>query len=233
MSNLSESDDAALVAYNKAEVVSSLQHDREYGTATKPPFLINPEQFSEWRRRFIIFVTGFDQKLTKCYEVHYECPKNIRGVDILYGDMQADEKIAAENEAKAYSILCQSLPKDLDYLMQTNPIAAALWDALVKMFEGNEMQRKIEREDLNRDFENFCCLEGELFPAMMNRFWKLISKLSSYGIVPSESAKIDRIVVALPDYMSAIMSGIRKKHDLSGMTAYALAEELKNEEFHE
>ena len=129
--------------------------------------------------------------------------------------------------------MCQSLPSDLDYVVETNPTAATLWDALIKMFCGNEVQRKIEGEDFKRDFDNFCCLKGESFREMMNRFWKLISKLSSYDIIPGETEMIDRIVVALPDEWSVIISGMRKKHDFSGMTAYAFVEELKNEEFHE
>src|SRR5919199_1430778 len=57
--------------------------------------------------------------------------------------------------------------------------------------------------------------------------------VSSYDIIPGDTEMIDRIVVALPDEWSVIISGMRKKHDFSGMTAYAFVEELKNEEFHE
>ena len=229
MSNQEE----AHAAFTKTEVVTSLRHDQEYGTSTKPPFLVNTENFTEWRRRFTIFVTGSDPKLMRSYQVQYDWPKNARLGDKDYNDMVAEEKTANETEAKAYSLLCQSLPKELDYVVETNPTSATLWDALEKMFCGNATQRKMEGEDLKREFENFCALKGESFRDMMNRFWKMMSKLSQYDIIPGDTEMIDRIVVALPDQWTPLISGLRKEGDFSGLSVHTFVEKLKNEEFHE
>src|SRR5919202_4495637 len=121
-------DNQALVSISKSEL-QTFAHDRQVVTLTRPP-LFSEVGFVEWRRRFKLWVIGWDAKLLPCYEIEYTHPKTDRNLDKLPSELDNVERPLYEAEMKAFAVLTQALTTELSYMFDRYTKAATLWHEL-------------------------------------------------------------------------------------------------------
>ena len=92
---------------------------------SRPP-LFSEAGFVEWRRRFKLWVTGWDAKLLPSYDIEYTHPKTDRNLDKLPNELDNVERPLYEAEMKAFAILSQALPTELSYMFERYTKAASL-----------------------------------------------------------------------------------------------------------
>ncbi|GKE13074.1 hypothetical protein Tco_1416625 [Tanacetum coccineum] len=75
-----------------------------------------------------------------------------------------------------------------EYLLKfhNGPDARSLWAAIKSRFRGNEESKKMQKNVLKHQFENFATASNETLDKAYNRFQKLISQLEIHGAYVSK-----------------------------------------------
>ncbi|GJV71782.1 retrovirus-related pol polyprotein from transposon TNT 1-94 [Tanacetum coccineum] len=89
----------------------------------------------------------------------------------------AKQLTAKRNQERVKSILLLAIPDE--YLLKFHNVADAksLWEAIKSMFRGNEESKKMQKNVLKHQFENFSTTSNESLDKAYDRFQKLISQL--------------------------------------------------------
>ncbi|GJZ89140.1 retrotransposon protein, putative, ty1-copia subclass [Tanacetum coccineum] len=99
----------------------------------------------------------------------------------------AKQLAAKRNQERVKSILLLAIPDE--YLLKFHNVADAksLWEAIKSRFGGNEESKKMQKNVLKHQFENFFTTSNESLDKAYDRFQKLISQLEVHGApIPKE-----------------------------------------------
>ncbi|GJR69877.1 hypothetical protein Tco_0015942 [Tanacetum coccineum] len=93
----------------------------------------------------------------------------------------AKQLAAKRNQERVKSILLLAIPDE--YLLKFHNVADAksLWAAIKSRFGGNEESKKMQKNILKHQFENFTTASNESLDKAYDRFQKLISQLEVHG----------------------------------------------------
>ncbi|GKF04503.1 hypothetical protein Tco_0035171 [Tanacetum coccineum] len=93
---------------------------------------------------------------------------------------------AKRNQEKVKSILLLAIPDE--YLLNFHNVldAKSLWEAIKSRFRGNEESKKMQKNVLKHQFENFTTAPNESLDKAYDRFQKLISQLEVHGALISK-----------------------------------------------
>ncbi|GJX28209.1 hypothetical protein Tco_0236288 [Tanacetum coccineum] len=104
-----------------------------------------------------------------------------RETSALPAPKTAKQLAAKRNQERVKSILLLAIPDE--YLLKFHNVADAksLWAAIKARFGGNEESKKMQKNVLKHQFENFTTASNESLDKAYDRFQKLISQLEVHG----------------------------------------------------
>ncbi|GJZ73319.1 hypothetical protein Tco_0637465 [Tanacetum coccineum] len=126
----------------------------------------------------------------------------------------AKQLAARRNQERVKSILLLAIPDE--YLLKFHNVADAksLWEAIKSRFDGNEESKKMQKNVLKHQFENFVTASNETLDKAYDRFQKLISQLEIHGAYVSKEDINQKFLRSLPPSWSQIALIMRNKPDI-------------------
>ncbi|GJS11357.1 ribonuclease H-like domain-containing protein [Tanacetum coccineum] len=126
----------------------------------------------------------------------------------------AKQLAAKRNQERVKSILLLAIPDE--YLLKFHNVADAksLWEAIKSRFGGNEESKKMQKNVLKHQFENFSTASNESLDKAYDRFQKLISQLEVHGAPISKEDINQKFLRSLPPSWNQIALIMRNKPDI-------------------
>ncbi|GJR03543.1 hypothetical protein Tco_0526527 [Tanacetum coccineum] len=121
---------------------------------------------------------------------------------------------AIRNQERVKSILLLVIPDE--YLLKFHNVADAksLWEAIKLRFGGNVESKKMQKNVLKHQFENFSTASNESLDKAYDRFQKLISQLEVHGAPISKEDINQKFLRSLPSSWNQIALIMRNKPDI-------------------
>ncbi|GKD04615.1 hypothetical protein Tco_1179589 [Tanacetum coccineum] len=126
----------------------------------------------------------------------------------------AKQLAARRNQERVKSILLLAIPDE--YLLKFHNVADAksLWEAIKSRFSGNVESKKMQKNVLKHQFENFSTASNESLDKAYDRFQKLISQLEVHGALISKEDINQKFLRSLPSSWNQIALIMRNKPDI-------------------
>ncbi|GJR02731.1 putative reverse transcriptase domain-containing protein [Tanacetum coccineum] len=118
------------------------------------------------------------------------------------------------------SILLLAIPDE--YLLKFHNVADAksLWESIKSRFRGNEESKKMQKNVLKHQFENFSTASNESLDTAYDRFQKLISYVEVHGAPISKEDINQKFLRSLPPSWNQIALIMRNKPDIDEIDIY-------------
>ncbi|GJX91740.1 ribonuclease H-like domain-containing protein [Tanacetum coccineum] len=126
----------------------------------------------------------------------------------------AKQLAAKRNQERVKSILLLAIPDEYLLKFHNVPDAKSLWEAIKSRFGGNEESKKMQKNVLKHQFENFTTAPNESLDKAYDRFQKLISQLEVYAALVSKEDINQKFLRSLPPSWSQIALIMRNKPDI-------------------
>ncbi|GJY55739.1 ribonuclease H-like domain-containing protein [Tanacetum coccineum] len=126
----------------------------------------------------------------------------------------AKHMAARRNQERIKSILLLAIPDEYLLKFHNVPDAKSLWAAIKSRFGGNEESKKMQKNVLKHQFENFVTASNETLDKAYDRFQKLISQLEIHGAYVSKEDINQKFLRSLPPSWSQIALIMRNKPDI-------------------
>ncbi|GKD79106.1 ribonuclease H-like domain-containing protein [Tanacetum coccineum] len=123
---------------------------------------------------------------------------NENGVETEVPPKTAQALLARQRERKAKSILLLAIPDEYQLRFHAIKDAKTLWAAIKSRFGGNVESKKMQKNVLKQQFENFYVSDTQGLDKAYDRFQKLISLLEVHGAAISNEDANQKILRALP-----------------------------------
>ncbi|GJR34804.1 putative ribonuclease H-like domain-containing protein [Tanacetum coccineum] len=126
----------------------------------------------------------------------------------------AKQLAARRNQERVKSILLLAILDE--YLLKFHNVADAksLWEAIKSRFGGNVESKKMQKNVLKHQFENFSTASNESLDKAYDRFQKLISQLEVHGAPISKEDINQKFLRSLPSSWNQIALIMRNKPDI-------------------
>ncbi|GJW35900.1 putative ribonuclease H-like domain-containing protein [Tanacetum coccineum] len=118
---------------------------------------------------------------------------------------------AKRNQERVKSILLLAIPDEYLLKFHNVPDAKSLWAAIKARFGGNEESKKMQKNVLKHQFENFTTASNESLDKAYDRFQKLISQLEVHGAPISKEDINQKFLRSLPPSWNQIALIMRNK----------------------
>ncbi|GJW55383.1 hypothetical protein Tco_0099468 [Tanacetum coccineum] len=118
---------------------------------------------------------------------------------------------AKRNQERVKSILLLAIPDEYLLKFHNVPDAKSLWEAIKSRFGGNEESKKMQKNVLKHQFENFSTASNESLDKAYDRFQKLISQLEVHGAPISKEDINQKFLRSLPSSWNQIALIMRNK----------------------
>ncbi|GJS18546.1 putative ribonuclease H-like domain-containing protein [Tanacetum coccineum] len=126
----------------------------------------------------------------------------------------AKQLTAKRNQERVKSILLLAIPDEYLLKFHNVPDAKSLWAAIKSRFGGNDESKKMQRNVLKHQFENFTTAPNESLDKAYDRFQKLISQLEVHVAPVSKEDINQKFLRRLPPSWSQIALIMRNKPDI-------------------
>ncbi|GJU22343.1 ribonuclease H-like domain-containing protein [Tanacetum coccineum] len=126
----------------------------------------------------------------------------------------AKQLAVRKNQERIKSILLLAIPDEYLLKFHNVPDAKSLWAAIKSRFGGNEESKKMQKNVLKHQFENFVTASNETLDKAYDRFQKLISQLEIHGAYVSKEDINQKFLRSLPPSWSQIALIMRNKPDI-------------------
>ncbi|GJX89909.1 putative ribonuclease H-like domain-containing protein [Tanacetum coccineum] len=156
-------------------------------TAMKIP-IIKKGEYDIWSMRMRKYICHTDHNL---WEI------------IVNGDLEDKATPSGEQSSPPYLLKFHNVPD-----------AKSLWAAIKSRFGGNEESKKMQKNVLKHQFENFVTASNETLDKAYDRFQKLISQLEIHGAYVSKEDINQKFLRSLPPSWSQIALIMRNKPDI-------------------
>ncbi|GJX96475.1 ribonuclease H-like domain-containing protein [Tanacetum coccineum] len=165
-----------------------------------------------------------DENLIPLSSMYYLCIGNLEPLRLDVLALKAnDVSLFGENwllsnirhgVERVKSILLLAIPDE--YLLKFHNVADAksLWEAIKSRFGGNEESKKMQKNVLKHQFENFSTASNESLDKAYDRFQKLISQLEVHGAPISKEDINQKFLRSLPPSWNQIALIMRNKPDI-------------------
>jgi len=184
---------------SNTNAVHQMNIDNEMGTTTKPPKLMNMDEFESWKEKFVNWVQANHFHSWVVVVSGYTWPKNERGADLQLINFSPEHKDLYVAEKKMYSLIQQSVKEDILILLPECTTSQLLWDALCAKFKGSEEMVKSKKALIKKEFDIFTMIKGESMKQMIDRYCHLMVQMRRHGIVKTNEEQIERLADALPE----------------------------------
>ncbi|GJW85270.1 hypothetical protein Tco_0158415 [Tanacetum coccineum] len=126
----------------------------------------------------------------------------------------AKQLTAKRNPERVKSILLLAILNEYLLKFHNVPDAKSLWAAIKSRFRGNDESKKMQRNVLKHQFENFTTAPNESLDKAYDRFQKLISQLEVHAAPVSKEDINQKFLRSLPPSWSQIALIMRNKPDI-------------------
>ncbi|GJT94615.1 hypothetical protein Tco_1090133 [Tanacetum coccineum] len=126
----------------------------------------------------------------------------------------AKQLAAKRNQERVKSILLLAIPDEYLLKFHNVPNAKSLREAIKSRFGGNEESKKMQKNVLKHQFENFTTAPYESLDKAYDRFQKLISQMEVYGTYMSKEDINQKFLRSLPPAWNQIALIMRNKSDI-------------------
>ncbi|GJS65798.1 hypothetical protein Tco_0680362 [Tanacetum coccineum] len=139
----------------------------------------------------------------------------------------AKQLAARRNQERFKSILLLAIHDE--YLLKFHNVADAksLWEGMKSRFGGNVESKKMQKNVLKHQFENFSTASNENLDKAYDRFQKLISQLEVHGAPISKEDINQKFLRSLPSSWNQISLIMRNKSDIDEIDIDDLYNNLK------
>ncbi|GKB57689.1 hypothetical protein Tco_0913875 [Tanacetum coccineum] len=126
----------------------------------------------------------------------------------------AKQLAAKRNQERIKSILLLEIPNE--YLLKFYNVtdAKSLWEAIKSRFGSNEESKKMQKNVLKHQFENFSTASNESSDKAYDRFQKLISQLEVHGAPILKEDINQKFLRSLPSSWNQIVLIMRNKPNI-------------------
>ncbi|GJR69977.1 hypothetical protein Tco_0016042 [Tanacetum coccineum] len=126
----------------------------------------------------------------------------------------AKQLAARRNQERVKSILLLAIPDE--YLLKFHNVvdAKSLWEVIKSRFGGNVESKKMQKNVLKPQFENFSTASNESLDKAYDRFQKLISQLEVHGAPMSKEDINQKFLRSLPSSWNQIALIMRNKPNI-------------------
>ncbi|GJT50014.1 hypothetical protein Tco_0976171 [Tanacetum coccineum] len=139
----------------------------------------------------------------------------------------AKQLATKRNQERVKRILHLAIPDEYLLKFHNVPDAKSLWEAIKSRFGGNEESKKMQKNVLKHQFENFTTAPNENLDKAYDRFQKLISQMEVYGAPVSKEDINQKFLRSLPPAWSQISLIMRNKSDIDQFDIDDLYNNLK------
>ncbi|GKB97401.1 ribonuclease H-like domain-containing protein [Tanacetum coccineum] len=152
-------------------------------TTMKIP-IIRKEEYDIWSMRMRQYICHTDHNLWDVIvngDLEEEHAPTNGETSALPAPKTAKQLAARRNQERVKSILLLAIPDE--YLLKFHNVvdAKSLWEAIKSRFGGNVESKKMQKNVLKYQFENFSTATNESLDKAYDRFQKLISQLEVHG----------------------------------------------------
>ncbi|GJW57409.1 hypothetical protein Tco_0104140 [Tanacetum coccineum] len=150
--------------------------------------MLKKGEYTLWSMRMEQYLTNTDYGLWQVImngDEPVQTTKDENGVETEVPPKTAQALLQRQKERKAKSILLLAIPDEYQLRFHTIKDAKSLWAAIKSRFGGNVESKKMQKNVLKQQFENFSVSDTEGLDKAYDRFQKLISQLEIHGAAVS------------------------------------------------
>ncbi|KAI3735495.1 hypothetical protein L6452_14994 [Arctium lappa] len=199
----------------------------QLGTDTRPPVLINEDEFTQWQDRFINFIerqTNGENMMKSFTEGSFIRPKN----DIpLTDDEIKREKAGREAKSNLMLALPNSIYNRID-CFKHNP--NMIWTQLKKIMLGSSVATQIRQTRFMNNFEEFKAKDNESLKVTFDRFCTVINDLRKIKVEKTALETNLKFLNALQSEWNKSCHRLRNDVRISTMQIQELYEILMTDE---
>ncbi|GJY20783.1 hypothetical protein Tco_0393349 [Tanacetum coccineum] len=153
--------------------------------------------------------------------------KDENGVETEVPPKTAQALLRRQRERKSKSILLLAIPDEYQLRFHGIQDAKTLWAAIKSRFGGNVESKKMQKNVLKQQFENFSVSDTEGLDKAYDRFQKLISLLEVHGAAVSNEDANQKFLRALPSSWNNVALIMRNKTGIDDLDIDDLYNNLK------
>ncbi|KAJ9536517.1 hypothetical protein OSB04_un000311 [Centaurea solstitialis] len=214
------------------------------GSAGKPP-RFNKDNFSLWKTRMELFLSGSDPQIPYFLEngphvptqtVHAvpaagdQPPISARELVKPVTDWNDVDRRLVNIDTKARSLIAMSLLDDVFYSVCHLRSAKEIWDTLCVQYEGTAVLMESRKIFLVRQYESFIHQKDETLSQIHQRFNCLLIDLKTIGTIYPNSEVVTKFMEALPEHWETYTSCLTMSKDIKTLTLSELYGILLNHE---
>ncbi|GJU31891.1 hypothetical protein Tco_1175480 [Tanacetum coccineum] len=147
--------------------------------STMQILLLYRGEYFQWRERFMNYLeeqTDGEAMINSIQNGDHPLPVIAQ---VSLAGTTAKQLTAKRNQERVKSILLLEIPDEYLLKFHNVPDTKSLWAAIKSRFGGNDKSKKMQRNVLKHQFENFITAPNESLDKAYDRFQKLISQLES------------------------------------------------------
>ncbi|GKB86202.1 ribonuclease H-like domain-containing protein [Tanacetum coccineum] len=198
-------------------------------SSVKLPILKKGE-YTLWSMRMEQYLTNTDYALWQVImngDEPVQTTKDENSVETEVPPKTAQALLQRQRERKAKSILLLAIPDEYQLRFHGIKDAKTLWAAIKSRFGGNVESKKMQKNVLKQQFENFSVSDTEGLDKAYDRFQKLISLLEVHGAAVSNEDANQKFLRALPSSWNNVALIMRNKTGIDDLDIDDLYNNLK------
>ncbi|KAJ9547135.1 hypothetical protein OSB04_019678 [Centaurea solstitialis] len=214
------------------------------GSAGKPP-RFNKDNFSLWKTRMELFLSGSDPQIPYFLENGPHVPtQTVHPIPAAAGqpaiperelvkpvtDWNDEDRSLVNIDTKARSLIAMSLPDDVFHSVCHLRSAKEIWETLCVQYEGTAVLMESRKIFLVRQYESFIHQKDETLSQLHQRFNCLLIDLKTIGTTYSNSEVVTKFMEALPEHWEIYTSCLTMSKDIKTLTLSELYGILLNRE---
>ncbi|KAJ9567467.1 LOW QUALITY PROTEIN: hypothetical protein OSB04_003433 [Centaurea solstitialis] len=214
------------------------------GSSGKPP-RFNKDNFSLWKTRMELFLSGSDPQIPYFLENGPHVPTQTVHAIPAAGNQPAvperelvkpvtdwndEDRRVVNIDTKARSLIAMSLPDDVFHSVCHLRSAKEIWNTLCVQYEGTAVLMESRKIFLVRQYESFIHQKDETLSQLHQRFNCLLIDLKTIGTIYPNSEVVTKFMEALPEHWEIYTSCLTMSKDIKTLTLSELYGILLNRE---
>ncbi|GJX99690.1 hypothetical protein Tco_0356709 [Tanacetum coccineum] len=192
--------------------------------------ILKKGKYTLWSMRMNQYLTNTDYSLWQVIlngNGPIQVTTDENGVETEVHPKTAQALLQRQRERKAKSILLLAIPDEYQLRFHGIKDAKSLWTAIKSRFGGNVESKKMQKNVLKQQFENFSVSDTEGLDKAYDRFQKLISLLEVHGAAVSNEDANQKFLRALPSSWNNVALIMRNKDGIDDLDIDDLYNNLK------
>ncbi|GJZ77175.1 ribonuclease H-like domain-containing protein [Tanacetum coccineum] len=182
--------------------------------------ILKKGEYTLWSMRMEQYLTNTDYSLWQVIlngDGPIQVTTDEKGVETEVPPKTAQALLARQRERKAKSIMLLAIPDEYQLRFHAIKDAKTLWAAIKSRFGGNVESKKMQKNVLKQQFENFSVSDTEGLDKAYDRFQKLISLLEVHGATISNEDANQKFLRALPSSWNNVALIMRNKDGIDDL----------------